>query len=154
MNLLSLLTALVISQATGSFADGPIANQDTYVNVTQNGNLITAAPLNVTVTTDWIKVKGYRWVEWTLQYTFAAASAVTMQCDQSEDAIVAASIPALQFTAFPVATSATMIWSQAVSASANWPWTVPNHGVYMRCKFTGTGANASDKLTLKARAGI
>jgi hypothetical protein len=152
--LLALLTALTISQATGSFSDGPIANMDTYVNVTQNGTVITAAPLNAAVTTDGIKTKGYRWVQWTLQYTYATASAVTMQCQQSEDNATWANIQALEFVAFPVATSATMVWSEAVSASGNWVWTVPNHGVYMRCTFNGTGASSSDTLTPKARVGI
>lgn len=154
INALVFLTALTVSQATGSFADGPMANRDTYVSVTQSGTTITAAPLNVAVTTDWIKVKGYRWVQWTLQYTWAAASAVTMTCQQSEDAVVAAAIPALEFATFPTATSATMVWSEAVSATGNWVWTVPNHGVYMRCTFNGTGASSSDKLTPKARVGI
>jgi hypothetical protein len=128
---------------------------DTNVLVTQNGNAIVAAPLNVTITTDSIKVKGYRWVEWAIQYAWSAASAVTMTCQQSEDNVVWLDIQALQFVSFPTATSGKMLWSEAVSASGNWPWVVPNHSVFMRCVFNGTGASSSDKLTtLKARAGI
>lgn len=152
--LLAFLMALSVSQATGSFSDGPIANRDTYVNVTQSGTTISATPLNVTVTTDGIKTKGYRWVQWTLQYTYGAATAVTMQCQQSEDNTTWAYIPALEFATFPTASSATMVWSEAVSASGNWVWTVPNHGVYMRCIFNGTSASSSDKLTPKARVGM
>jgi hypothetical protein len=154
---LAFLTALAVGQfqqTVGSFSDGPIANMDTYVTVTQNGNVITSAPLNAAVTTDGIKTKGYRWVEWTFQYVFGAATAVTMTCQQSEDNVVWANIQALNFTVFPTATSATMVWSEAVTASGNWVWTVPNHGVYMRCIFNGTGASSSDKVTPKARVGM
>jgi hypothetical protein len=150
---LAFLTALLVSQATGSLYDGPIAGTDTAFSVTQAGSPFTALPLNALQTTDGIKVKGFRWVEWTLRYTFGAATAVTMQCDQSEDGLTWAFIPVLTFTG-PIAGSAVLTWSQPVTATTNWVWTVPNHGVYMRCKFLGTGATSSDKMSLTARAGV
>lgn len=149
----ALLTSMYFAQATGSLYDGPIAGTDQTIAVTQAGASFKNMPLNVTQNTDGLKVKGFRWVEWTALYTFGAASAVTMQCDQSEDGLVWATIEYLTFSG-AVASSAPMTWSKATTASTNWAWVVPNHGVYQRCRLSSTGGSAADKVTLLARGGV
>jgi len=152
---LALLGSLVLGQATGSFSDGPIGFKDQPVSVTVGGSAFTTLAINATKTTDAIKVKGYRWIKFTLTYAFGAATAVTMSCQESEDGSVWADIHVLQYSSYPTATSLPQVWSYAAGAAKTWPWTVPVRGVYVRCSFVGTGApNASDTLTVVARAGF
>ncbi len=154
-HVLALLGAMAVGQATGSFSDGPVAFRDGPVNVTVAGSAFTSLALNAAKVTDAIKVKGYRFVKFTLNYTFAAATAVTMSCQESEDSSIWSDIHVLQYTAYPTATSSPQVWSYAAGASKIWGWTVPVRTVFLRCSFAGTGSpTASDTLTLSARAGM
>ena len=149
-----LLVAALLGDATGSFSDGPIGYKDEAYSVKVSGAAFSGLALNSTQTMDGVKVKGFRYLLLTLQYTFNAATAVTMTCQTSEDNSTWADIHVLNLTAPPTAVSAPMVWSYTVgAASHNWVWAVPVRGVYMRCSFSGTGANASDLLTVSARAG-
>ncbi len=156
LKLLSLLGALALgAPTTGSFPDGPVSYKDAPVAVKVSGSAFTTLAINTTKTTDAIKVKGFRYLKFTLNYVFGAATAVTMTCQNSEDGTVWSDIHVLQYAAFPVATSSIQQWSYAAGASKIWDWTVPVRGVYMRCSFVGTGSpTASDTLTLVARAGF
>lgn len=154
---LALLAALTVAQATGSFSDGPIPNQDTFVSVTTNGNMFVNQPINTVVTTDPIKTKGYRFMHWALDYTqHGAATDVTMQCQQSEDSITWEWVPVIQYTTAtpPVAKSGIQTFDWPVTVPINWSWDIALSSVYTRCMFTGLGASSSDLLTVKARVGI
>lgn len=154
LNVLALLGAMALGQATGSFSDGPISMRDGPVNVAVAGSAFTNLALNSSKTIDAIKVKGFRFVTFTLAYTYNAASAVTMSCQQSEDGTLWADLHVLQYTSFPTATSSPQTWSYAAGASKVWPWTVNVRTVYLRCTFGATGATASDTLSVTARAGF
>jgi hypothetical protein len=158
LHLLALISSLTVGQlnsTVGTFADGPISFKDTTVTVTSSSAAFTALALNSTKTTDAIKVKGFRYLKFSLKYTFAAATAVTMTCQNSEDGTTWYDIHVLQYTTFPTATSGIQTWSYAAGASKNWDWSVTVEGVYMRCSFAATGSpTASDTLTVTARAGF
>jgi hypothetical protein len=158
VHILALISALSVGQVSatvGNFADGPIAFRDTSVGVTVSSAAFTTLALNASKTTDAIKVKGYRFIKFTLKYVFGAATAVTMTCQNSEDGTVWSDIHVLQYTTFPTATSSPQTWSYAAGASKTWDWTVAVEGVYMRCSFVATGSpTASDTLTVTARAGF
>lgn len=153
--ILALLGSLTLGQAAGSFSDGPIGFKDGPVAVNVSSAAFTTLAINTTKTTDAMKVKGYRFVKFTLNYVFGAATAVNMTCQASEDASTWADIHVLQYAAYPVASSSPQVWSYAAGASKIWEWTVPVRAVYLRCSFVGTGSpTASDTLTVAARAGF
>lgn len=151
---LALVASLALAQSAGTFADGPIAYRDAPVNVTSAGAAFTALALTTARTTDALKVKGYRFLKWSLRYAYGAATAVTMTCQSSEDNSTWSDIHVLQYVAYPTASSAPQVWSYAAGAAKNWDWLVPVRGVYARCTFAATGSpTASDTLTVTARAG-
>lgn len=154
LSIKALLLSTLLSQTVGSFSDGPIAYKDVAYTVTVGGSAFTTLAINSSKTMDALKVKGYRYLMIGLQYTFAAATAVTMTCQDSEDASVWRDIHALQFNPYPTAMSAPQIWSYAAGSSKNWVWSVGVRGVYMRCTFIGTGASGGDTLTVTARPGF
>ena len=154
--LLALIGSLSLGQVTtGSLYDGPQPYKDTSVSVFVGGSAFTTLALTASKTTDAVKVKGYRFMKWTLKYNFGAATAVTMACQNSEDATNWADMHVLQYAAFPTATSSPQLWSYAAGANKIWDWNVAVQGVYMRCTFAATGSpTASDTLTVTARAGF
>lgn len=152
---LVLIGSLALGQTVGSFSDGPVSFKDTAVNVKVAGATFTTLALTASKTTDAIKVKGFRYVKWTMNYVYGAATAVTMTCQNSEDGTIWSDVHVLQYSAWPTASSSPQIWSYAAGASKIWDWTVTVLGVYMRCVFTGTGSpTSSDTLTVTARAGF
>lgn len=150
-----LAASLFLTQTTGTFGDGPMPYKDTPLGVTLGGAAFTAVAINTAAVTDAVKVKGYRYIKWQLNYTYNAATAVTMTCQNSENGTTWSDIHVLQYAAFPVATSQPQVWSYAAGANKIWDWMVAVRGVYMRCSFVGTGSpTASDVLTVTARGGV
>lgn len=153
--MICLLFPLAASaQSIGSWNDGPVSQRDGTVGVTVGGAAFTALPINVAVTTDAVKLKGLRYIMFTLKYTYASATAVTMTCQNSEDNVSWADIHMLAVNTAPTLTSGVAVWSYAAGASKTWNWSVPVRGVYFRCTFTGVAGGAGDTLTLTARGGF
>ncbi len=155
LKILALLASLHVGQATGSFSDGPIAFKDMPLRTTVSGADFTTLALTSPRTTDALKVKGFRYLKLTLIYTYGAATAVLMSCQQSEDGTIWSDIHVLQYAAYPVATSAVQVWSYAAGAAKTWDWSVPVRGVFARCTLSASGSpTASDTLTVLSRAGF
>ncbi|HJW75358.1 MAG TPA: hypothetical protein VJ787_06765 [Thermoleophilia bacterium] len=121
--------------------------------------VISALAINTTRWTGWIEVAARRSVAFEINYTYSAATAVTMRCETSETAATANDagydLQMLSDSATAgTMNSATLIYSKTVSASGKWTWTVSNlpHS-YINCAFVGTGApDANDKATIQYKA--
>ena len=80
----------------------------------------------------------------------SSASAVNMTCTESPDS--GTTTATLQDIAVSsgVGTSSNASWVKAVTGTAVWPWRVDVHGfMSVTCTITGTGADGSDKITVK-----
>ena len=107
--------------------------------------------------TGWRAVDEDRSIAIEINYTWSAATAVTMRCETTDDASTANDsgfdLHILSDSATAgTSDSVTHTWSNAVSASEKWTWTVSNlpHN-YINCVFNGTSADGSDKVTVKTR---
>lgn len=117
--------------------------------------VINDLAINASRWTGWILVIDKRSVTLEINYTWSAATAVTMRCETTDDASVANDSGWDLQIIEDSATSGTSnsfihTWSNAVSASEKWSWSVSNlpHD-YLNCKFDGTAADGSDKVTVK-----
>lgn len=145
---LALLIALQSSVALATPVIGPAKKNE--LSVTVSAAAFTALALDAPKTTDYMIVQGWRRLTFELEFTHNSATAVTMTCSASEAS--GGTYKPLQVLSFVGATanSDTMTWSQAVAGDEDWVWTVNlNEYRYLKCTFSGTGAAASDTLTIK-----
>ncbi len=134
-----------------------VAGYVTMQKDTMSSAKIDDLAINSARWTGWIEVQERRSLVVEVSYTYSAASAVTMRCETSDDASTANDsgfdlhILSDSGTA-GTSSSVTHTWENSVSASEKWSWTVSNlpHN-YVNCVFNGTGADASDKVTVKTR---
>lgn len=117
--------------------------------------VINDLAINAARWTGWISVPYHRSVTLEVNYTWSAASAVTMRCETSDDTDTANDsgfdLHILSDSATAgTSNSNTHTWSNAVTASEKWTWTAANlpHN-FINCVFNGTGADGSDKVTVK-----
>lgn len=141
-----------------SFWDGPIANRDVVYNLTVAGAPLTAMSLSSPITTDGLKVKGFRVLGINVDYVHSAATTVTCALQVSEDNVTWRGLEVSQAGSFPTFTTGDLILSRAVSASGSWQWQLPS-GVfliadYVRFVLSGASAGAGDTVTVSAHPGI
>lgn len=152
-SMLHVLALVLLAQA-GAPSQGNPSVVDVPRSVYQNSNAITAAPLNVAITTDALSTTGYRYFMFEFTYVYSAATAVTMTCQYSNDATTWYNQQLLAYVSGGTFSSAARVWSYTTgAANANWAWTVPCRAQYLRCTFTGTSGAVGDLLTVRARSG-
>lgn len=138
----------------------PAARAQSYINIrkeTLSAARINDLAINSARWTGWVSVPERRSIVIEVSYTWSAASAVTMRCETSDDNTTANDsgfdLPILSDSATAgTSDSYAHTWSNPVSASEKWSWTVSNlPHLYVNCVFNGTGADADDKVTVKTR---
>jgi hypothetical protein len=118
---------------------------------------ISAVAINSTAYTGWISVPTSRSVAFLIDYTYSAATAVTMSCEVGDDGSATNGagndVQILETPVGGTMTSRPAVWSQPIAAaSEDWVWTVTNLPAdYVNCWFDGTGADGSDVVTVAHR---
>lgn len=150
--LLPVLSLLLCGVAVDARADYVTMKKESLSSARIDDLAISAARW-----TGWVEVQERRSLVLEIDYTWSAASAVTMRCETSDSAATANDsgfdLHILSDSATAgTSSSVTHTWSNAVSASEKWSWTVSNlpHN-YVNCVFNGTSADGSDKVTVKTR---
>lgn len=153
MRALAITVLTALAPLTALAAPGPKEVIELSVQVSSAD--FTTLAMNAAKTTDAIEVRGLSFVTFDMDYTYDSGTAVTMTCAESEaEAGTYRDIQVLTYSG-STATSATHVWSKAVSANASWPWSVViNAYKWLKCTFTVTAGAAADKLTVDARGGV
>ena len=118
---------------------------------------ISGLALTSTRYTGWISVPTSRSIAFLVDYTYGAATSVSMSCEVEDDATTANGggndIQSLTTPVNGVMTSTVASWKQPISAAdEDWVWLVTNLPAdYVNCWFTASGANGSDVVTVKHR---
>jgi hypothetical protein len=147
LHALALVASTFISAAS---TDGP--NLDYSRSVYLSSAAFTDVTMGSAREFDEIKTKGYSQLTLDFVFTRNAASAVTMTCKHARAA--GGTFYNVHVLSYSTATAAsdTHTWSNTVSGSENWSWTVQLLAGYnyVKCTLTATGGGASDLLTISA----
>lgn len=151
------LQGLMLGAALAVSASPALADYVRIEKSALSAALINGLAINSSRWTGWRPVDEQRSLVLEIAYTYSAATAVTMRCETSDDASTANDsgfdLHILSDSATAgTSDSVTHTWSNAVSASENWTWTVANlpHN-YVNCVFDGTSADGSDTVVVKSR---
>lgn len=117
---------------------------------------LSATAINATAYTGWIRTNIFKSIALEINYTYSAATAVTMSCETSDDGSLANGagfdIHVIESPVGGTMTTRPAVWSNPVAASEKWTWTIDNLPQdYINCWFDGTSADGSDTVTVVAR---
>jgi hypothetical protein len=157
-----ILTALLLAVGSLSIPSYALAQSDLPGSISDveksiyiSSSAFTSVTMGSARETDAIRTQGFSAITFFLTFTQSAATAVTMACKAGPtSSTINYSVQVLYSYTNATASSDTHTWSQAVSSSESWPWTVtlmPGYN-YLKCTFTATGGGSSDLLTLSAFA--
>lgn len=149
----SILISLIATTALArTYPEGPAS--DIPVTLYESSAAISSRTMGTSLTFDTLETRGYRFLTLLFDYTYGAATAVTMTCKTADTSGgTYRDIQVLTFSG-STATSAVMTWSNAVSGNESWPWTITLNGYgWTKCTIACTGGNPNDLLTLSGVLG-
>lgn len=129
----------------------PGPNANARYTLTVGGAAFSGLAINAAKEFEAINVGGYHTVLVEVQYTYSAASAITMTCTESPDNSNWFQIPQVDESSPPTVAFAQRTWSWTLaSADVDFYFEVPVRYRYLKCSMVGTGADASDVVTASA----
>jgi hypothetical protein len=134
-------------------ADGPGPNMATPYVALISGAAFTGKAINAAKTFDAIDVGGYETVIVEVAYTYSAATQVLMTCLEGPTAAGAVfKVPEASGAGLGVVDHYQRTWRWTTgAASASFFFEVPTVYRFLTCTFTGTAADANDKITVTLR---
>lgn len=127
---------------------GPHLNR--VKGLTVSGAAFSGLAVNAAKTFDSIGCGGYHTVLVEIQYTYSAATAVNMTCEESPDESVWLKVPQADESSPPTVSHGQRIWTWAGTSSVNFFFEVPVRYRYLRCSIYTTGGDVNDVATVTA----
>lgn len=146
------LIALSMLLSSTALAAGPGPIEDVTIPLTISGSAFTTQALDATKTFDAIKISGFRFVNFFVDFTRNTATDVTMTCDAARTSDgTFHTMQAISIAGTGVANSVDIVWTKNVTADDKWSWRVNLQAYqWLKCTFDATTGSGTDTITVNA----